>query len=660
MVNFKKTRIPFFRRFVLQNFPFIEQDFDALTDYELICKVVEYLNKVIESTNASSEQIEILTDAFNNLQFYVEHYFDNLDIQEEINNKLEEMAEDGSLAELIQTYAFKDLNVSNNYEVITRKIHDTTRTLYYHKTILRAKDADFIPLKGCFSQDTISDSVSNPVNMFEFSTKVNSIFISNIDSAGTFNDHTAIIRNGEILIEGGTTHTNVLSIDNNGVINVNPGTSTATSLLTANAVNTWGCRSLIIDGTTNFDSESEPDLVNNKHPRTVILQEYDSTDIIFLHIEGRRPDSLGTTYQETADLIHEILPNVRCAAMLGGGGDSQLMINGRMLNDSNESQLRPLCDIIYLDPNITDYTNTGSIEIANARMSEETMHDLLKSRINLTETYLRAKLIVNAQFSNYASPKYNRFIGNVDYNTVLKTNDTIIVTFPDLSTVDGVNFGGICCFNIHYAGDVNQPVMRDEYGLTVKPAQISNKTLLLRWDGNNYRIISIIPTIAAPTSDELTDLNTITYYSMMSSNNFTNGPSFLGETHGGLVITIPLPLSGSYAYQWYIEHPNRRTFVRYLDGGTWTPWSKLESNDSVIKAGYDLDNLKGEYYHIYGNNLVNRPTNRNGWCLNIPGATGYDAQIFIERLTTSSDGNVFIRFNENSTWSEWRKFAFVS
>ena len=45
------TKIPFFRRAVLQNFPFIEKDFDALTDYELLCKVVEYLNEVIKQTN---------------------------------------------------------------------------------------------------------------------------------------------------------------------------------------------------------------------------------------------------------------------------------------------------------------------------------------------------------------------------------------------------------------------------------------------------------------------------------------------------------------------------------------------------------------------------------------------------------------------------------
>ena len=100
----RTTKIPLFRRCVIQNFPFIEEDFDALTDYGLLCKVVEYLNKVINQTNLTSEQVEELSEAFNSLKSYVEHYFDNLDVQEEINNKLDAMAEAGTLADIISQY----------------------------------------------------------------------------------------------------------------------------------------------------------------------------------------------------------------------------------------------------------------------------------------------------------------------------------------------------------------------------------------------------------------------------------------------------------------------------------------------------------------------------------------------------------------------------
>ena len=95
-----------FKLQVLENFPFIDEDFDAITNYELLCKVVEYLNKTIG-------EVSELNNKVNEFQ----NYFDNLDVQEEINNKLDEMAESGELTDIIAQYlglagvlAFNTLN----------------------------------------------------------------------------------------------------------------------------------------------------------------------------------------------------------------------------------------------------------------------------------------------------------------------------------------------------------------------------------------------------------------------------------------------------------------------------------------------------------------------------------------------------------------------
>jgi lysophospholipase L1-like esterase len=103
-INYEYKKLCPFKWFVLENFPFIEADFDALTNWQLFCKLGQEMNKIINSVNSSGEQVEILTEAFNNLQNYVNNYFDNLDIQEEVNNKLNEMAQSGELAELISQY----------------------------------------------------------------------------------------------------------------------------------------------------------------------------------------------------------------------------------------------------------------------------------------------------------------------------------------------------------------------------------------------------------------------------------------------------------------------------------------------------------------------------------------------------------------------------
>lgn len=106
----------------LTNFPYIEKDFDALTDYELLCLVVKFLNDVIDNQNEQNDSItnmynaflelqtyvnntkDTLETAFNNLDDYVRNYFDNLDVQEEINNKLDQMLEDGVLEQIIEQF----------------------------------------------------------------------------------------------------------------------------------------------------------------------------------------------------------------------------------------------------------------------------------------------------------------------------------------------------------------------------------------------------------------------------------------------------------------------------------------------------------------------------------------------------------------------------
>lgn len=103
-LDIKFKRLTPFKRCVLQNFPFIEEDFDALTNYSLLCKIVEYLNKVIASQNEVEGVTEEIVAAFNNLYDYVKNYFNNLDVQDEINNKLDQMAEDGTLDAIINNY----------------------------------------------------------------------------------------------------------------------------------------------------------------------------------------------------------------------------------------------------------------------------------------------------------------------------------------------------------------------------------------------------------------------------------------------------------------------------------------------------------------------------------------------------------------------------
>ena len=70
--------------------------------------VEELQGKFIDLKNATEHEINEfetnITALYNQLHDYVENYFDNLDVQEEINNKLDAMAEAGTLQSIIYEY----------------------------------------------------------------------------------------------------------------------------------------------------------------------------------------------------------------------------------------------------------------------------------------------------------------------------------------------------------------------------------------------------------------------------------------------------------------------------------------------------------------------------------------------------------------------------
>ena len=74
---------------------------DSLSYYELLDKVIDYLNKTMEDVTVLNDDTEAMYAAYNQLQSYVNNYFDNLDVQDEINAKLDQMAIDGTLSSLI-------------------------------------------------------------------------------------------------------------------------------------------------------------------------------------------------------------------------------------------------------------------------------------------------------------------------------------------------------------------------------------------------------------------------------------------------------------------------------------------------------------------------------------------------------------------------------
>lgn len=85
---------------------------DSLSYYELLCKVVGYLNNLITDTNQLITEYEEL-----------KNMIENFDFQDEVNKKLDEMAEDGTLDALVTSAA------NSSFESLRRKILPITGEL---------------------------------------------------------------------------------------------------------------------------------------------------------------------------------------------------------------------------------------------------------------------------------------------------------------------------------------------------------------------------------------------------------------------------------------------------------------------------------------------------------------------------------------------------
>ena len=78
---------------------------DSMSYYECLAWLCKYLEEtVIPTVNQNGNAVQELQNLYIELNSYVTDYFDNLDVQEEINNKLDQMTEDGTLTDIIENY----------------------------------------------------------------------------------------------------------------------------------------------------------------------------------------------------------------------------------------------------------------------------------------------------------------------------------------------------------------------------------------------------------------------------------------------------------------------------------------------------------------------------------------------------------------------------
>ena len=95
--------LPPFKAFLASNIPSVYDN--TLSYYDELVKLIGYLEQVVVPVvNETAGEVDAIKKGLEELKSYVDNYFENLDVQEEINNKLDEMAEGGQLASIIAQF----------------------------------------------------------------------------------------------------------------------------------------------------------------------------------------------------------------------------------------------------------------------------------------------------------------------------------------------------------------------------------------------------------------------------------------------------------------------------------------------------------------------------------------------------------------------------
>ena len=120
--------LPIFKGWAIANFPFIDEDFDQMTLYEMICKITEYLNKmrdqVNENTQTAQEYAKYLVEIKDQVADLERQYEEfKAEIHEEIENDFETFTADLT-AWLNNQIAIIRYYVDTQYAELNQKIDD--------------------------------------------------------------------------------------------------------------------------------------------------------------------------------------------------------------------------------------------------------------------------------------------------------------------------------------------------------------------------------------------------------------------------------------------------------------------------------------------------------------------------------------------------------
>lgn len=448
MNNFNYTNLKPFKWFILENFPYIEADIDALTNWQLFCKLGEEMNKIIEKMNLAGQQTEDLTKAFNELKNYIDNYFENLDVQEEVNKKLDIMAQDGTLEKIINEELLQEIN--NNINVINNSINDINNNINDINNSINILNTNTNKM------NKIRKKYNNKYDFFKLPAEFNIDFFKQLN----------IYHNGEkfvtdldvsIFKNKNSTHTYYVSPSGN---DENDGLSRNTpfsSLLKAYQQSISGDTIILLEGiynrqnATNISNPSIKRSINIIGEGRVILTQRDS-------LNWQKNDMYNNVYQADRSNIYEVIDFSN--------------INNNSTNKLKQVSTLAECsqteNSFYYENNQTIYVHMFNDNIPSDKNIDCALvigDSPLKfdEQIENLNIYLENLILLDGYNSNLLARNYKGFTCNIYAKNCKFFNSYKTSSYQDSVCLQGANgifqncicsFGGKDGFNYHALNNI--------------------------------------------------------------------------------------------------------------------------------------------------------------------------------------------------------------
>lgn len=113
-----------FKNWCLENFPFLEADIQGLNNYEIMCKLYEYIKNIAGDVANLTKEYQDLVNNFEELKNYVDTYLEDLDDVKHAITLINQVLENLTVATNNNTLRIEEVNTS-----LTNLINDNFNTL---------------------------------------------------------------------------------------------------------------------------------------------------------------------------------------------------------------------------------------------------------------------------------------------------------------------------------------------------------------------------------------------------------------------------------------------------------------------------------------------------------------------------------------------------